>query len=152
MQKHIITEGRNPNQGLAAIGNGDLDPLGARIDRVLDQFLHRGGRPLDHLARRNTVGGGLGKTPNSCWFTHHVAVLIIHDTKPSMTADDSGRLTSSAKAPLDDGGFTAGNPADHRPRMPGTLRVRIARRRVGGSGWRVGLAEGAPLERPLVHP
>src|SRR5207247_3121217 len=32
-------------------GHEDLDPPGTRVERVLDDFLERGKRPLDHLAR-----------------------------------------------------------------------------------------------------
>ena len=51
----------------------DLDQGGAGVERVLDQFLHRRGRPLDDLARGDAVdeqrietanwhGGNLAKT------------------------------------------------------------------------------------------
>jgi hypothetical protein len=33
----------------------NLDPAGACIERILDQFLHRRGRTLDDLARSNAV-------------------------------------------------------------------------------------------------
>ena len=42
----------------------DLDPAGARIERVLDQFLDRGGGPLDHLAGGDAVDRGLVELPD----------------------------------------------------------------------------------------
>ena len=33
----------------------DLDPFRPGVERVLDQFLHRRGRPLDHFARSDAV-------------------------------------------------------------------------------------------------
>ena len=45
----------DPDQPLAAVGEGDLDAPGAGVERVLDQLLDRRGRPLDHLARGDPV-------------------------------------------------------------------------------------------------
>ena len=45
----------HPDQPLAAVGIGDVDPPRAGVERVLDQLLHRRGRALHHLARRDAV-------------------------------------------------------------------------------------------------
>ena len=47
----------DPDQPLAAVGIGDVDAPRAGVERVLDQLLHRRGRALHHLARRDAVGG-----------------------------------------------------------------------------------------------
>jgi hypothetical protein len=44
----------------AAVGC-DIDPAGAGVERVLDQFFDHAGRPLDHFAGGDAVDGGLGK-------------------------------------------------------------------------------------------
>jgi hypothetical protein len=33
------------------------DPRGPRVERILHQFLHDRGRPLDHLARGDAIDG-----------------------------------------------------------------------------------------------
>lgn len=43
------------DQGAPAGFNGNIDPPRARIECVLDQFLHDGGRPLDDLARGDAI-------------------------------------------------------------------------------------------------
>ena len=48
----------------AAIQRHD-DPRAAGIERVLHQFLHRGGRPLDHLTGGNAVDRGFGEQANA---------------------------------------------------------------------------------------
>ena len=47
----------DPDQRPAAVGDGHVDPRGARVERVLDQLLDRRGRALDHLAGRDPVDG-----------------------------------------------------------------------------------------------
>ena len=42
-------------EGAAALLQGDGDAPRAGVDRVLDQLLHRAGRPLDHLAGGDAV-------------------------------------------------------------------------------------------------
>jgi hypothetical protein len=42
----------------------DLDPFRPGVERVLDQFLHRRGRPLDHFARGDAVDGERIETAN----------------------------------------------------------------------------------------
>ena len=44
-----------------ALAHQDVDPVGASVDRVLDQFLHRAGRSLDHLTSGDPVDQTLGK-------------------------------------------------------------------------------------------
>ena len=39
----------------AAEFDHDIDAGRARVERILDEFLHDGGRPLDDLARRDAV-------------------------------------------------------------------------------------------------
>ena len=46
---------RHPDQPLAAVGIGDVDPPRPGVERVLDELLHRRSRPLHHLARRDAV-------------------------------------------------------------------------------------------------
>ncbi len=43
------------DEGPAARFDHDIDAGGARVERVLDEFLHDGGGPLDDLARRDAV-------------------------------------------------------------------------------------------------
>src|SRR5208337_349688 len=45
----------HPDQAAAARLDRDFDPLGAGVEGVLDQFLSRRGRPLDHLARGDAI-------------------------------------------------------------------------------------------------
>ncbi len=52
---------RDADEGLAAVGDGDLDPGRASVDGVLDQLLDGRGRALDHLAGGDAVDDGLGK-------------------------------------------------------------------------------------------
>ena len=54
----------HPDQPLAALGIGDVDPPRAGVERVLDQLLDRRGRPLDHLAGRDAVGRGRVELPD----------------------------------------------------------------------------------------
>ncbi len=48
-------------QRRAAAEDFDADGMGAGVERVLDQLLDGGGRPLDDLARRNLAGDLLGQ-------------------------------------------------------------------------------------------
>jgi len=50
----------NPDRRGAAAVQIDFDPARAGIERVLDQFLDDGGRPLDDLAGRDLVDQILG--------------------------------------------------------------------------------------------
>ena len=43
----------------AALLDRDVHGGGARVERVLDQLLHHGGRALDHFPRRDLVGDGV---------------------------------------------------------------------------------------------
>ncbi len=49
------------DQRRAAAQNFDAYQASARVERVLDQFLDRGGRPFDNFARRNLAGDLLGQ-------------------------------------------------------------------------------------------
>ena len=49
------------DQAYAAFFEVDVDPRGAGIERVLDEFLDHGGRTLDDLAGRDLVDEGVGK-------------------------------------------------------------------------------------------
>ena len=53
------------DEGLAALLQLDAHPGRARIDRVLDQFLHRRGGALHHLAGGDLVGDGIGQNGNA---------------------------------------------------------------------------------------
>ena len=46
---------RDADQALATAPESDVDLGGARIDGILDEFLHDAGRAFDHLARRDAV-------------------------------------------------------------------------------------------------
>ena len=55
---------RHPRPGCGRCRRPPASPTmrrGAGIERVLDQLLHRRGRPLHHLAGGDAVGGGLGQ-------------------------------------------------------------------------------------------
>ena len=45
----------HPDQPPAAGLHCDIDPSRSRVERVLDEFLHGGGRPFDHFARSDAV-------------------------------------------------------------------------------------------------
>lgn len=47
------------DQADAAFLQVDIDALGARVERVLDQLLHHGGGPLDHFAGGDLVDEGV---------------------------------------------------------------------------------------------
>ena len=49
------------DQAAAAVGDDDLDPAGAGVERILDQFLDGGGGAFDHLSGGDTVHRGLVK-------------------------------------------------------------------------------------------
>ena len=57
----------DPNQRASAAFDAYLDPLGAGIDRVLDEFLDGRGRPLDHLARGDAVDEYGIEAPDVHW-------------------------------------------------------------------------------------
>ena len=61
---------------------------GAGVDGVLDQLLDRRGRALDHLARGDPVGGGLGQAPDARAFLHDVVGEPAHCTTCSRAAAD----------------------------------------------------------------
>ena len=52
---HAATVVGDRYQRPPAVAQHDVDRTGAGIDRVLDQFLDRRGRALDHLARGDPV-------------------------------------------------------------------------------------------------
>ncbi len=49
------------DKGAPAVAQHHVDLPGAGVERVLDQLLDRGGRPLDHLAGGDAVDDGLGQ-------------------------------------------------------------------------------------------
>jgi hypothetical protein len=51
----------DPDQPPPAPVGHDLDPLGAGIERVLEQLLDHAGRPLHHLAGGDAVDDAFGK-------------------------------------------------------------------------------------------
>ena len=51
----------NANQPPAAAVRRNLDPRGAGVERILQQFLYDGCRALDDFAGRNLVGNGTGE-------------------------------------------------------------------------------------------
>ncbi len=58
---HALAVVGDADQRLAAGLDGDRHRAGLRVERVLEQLLEHGGRALDHLARRDAVGDGVGK-------------------------------------------------------------------------------------------
>ncbi len=55
LRRHAVPVVDDADELAAAGLDGDLDGAGARIDRVLDQFLHGRGRTLDHLAGGDAI-------------------------------------------------------------------------------------------------
>ena len=74
----------DPDQPLAAVGIGDVDPPRPGVERVLDQFLHRRGRPLDHLARGDAVGRRGVELADRPALGLHLGALGVHTPKSSM--------------------------------------------------------------------
>ena len=56
---------RDADQCFAAISNRHLDPARTRINRVLDQFFHRGSRALYDFARRDPVDRAIVQLTNN---------------------------------------------------------------------------------------
>ena len=63
----------------AAVGD-DLDAPAARVERVLDQFLHDARRALDHFAGGDAVDDGLGKLADGHRATQDVSTLAVFST------------------------------------------------------------------------
>ncbi len=61
---HAETVVGDIDEGASAVFDGDCNPSGFGVEGVLDQFLHNGGGPLDHLAGGDLVGDLLGKETN----------------------------------------------------------------------------------------
>ena len=55
VRRHAAAIIGNRDKGLAAILEGDVDAVGAGVDRVLDQFFNGRRRALDDLARGDAV-------------------------------------------------------------------------------------------------
>ncbi len=89
--RHAAAVIRHPDQRPPAIGDRDLDPAGAGVQRVLDQLLDRRCRTLDHLARGDAVDRRLVKLTNdragSCRV--YLGVRGSHATRLSMSLADS---------------------------------------------------------------
>ncbi len=66
----------------AAAVERDGDAGGAGVERVLDQFLHRGGGAFDHLAGGDAVDG-VGGEDADCG--HAVSAWLSHEKKASPT-------------------------------------------------------------------
>ena len=58
--RHAAAVVGDRDQGRAAAENLDAHRARARVERVLDQLLDGGGRPLDDFARRDLAGDLLG--------------------------------------------------------------------------------------------
>ena len=63
-RRHAAAVVRNLDQGKATFGQPDSDVGGSGIQRVLDQFLQRGGGPFHHLAGGDAVDEIVGKAAN----------------------------------------------------------------------------------------
>ena len=59
--RHARPVVRDPDESQAAILEVDLDVPGARVERVLEQFLHDGRGAFDHLAGGDLVDEPRGK-------------------------------------------------------------------------------------------
>ena len=65
----------HPDQRLAALRDGHVDPPRPGIERVFHQFLHRRGRTLDHLARRDAVGDAVVQLADN---RAYLGVVTVH--------------------------------------------------------------------------
>jgi hypothetical protein len=61
LASHSVSVIAHLDQRLATLFQVDPDPGGGRVDGVLDQLLHGGGRAFDHFAGRDLVGNGIGQ-------------------------------------------------------------------------------------------
>ena len=73
----------HPDQRLAAIGIGNLDPPRPGIQRVFDQLLHGRGRTFDHLTRSDAVDGGLIQLPYDRPIRQDIGAFGVHPTRIS---------------------------------------------------------------------
>ncbi len=103
----------HPQEPLAAVGIGHVDPPRAGVERVLDQLLDRRGRALHHLARGDAVGrgrieltngtaylGGLGiHTPSSSMARRRRATdsWLIHRCRPGYCASAAGGAAGTCR-------------------------------------------------------
>src|SRR5437762_11552099 len=62
LRRHAAAVIDDRDEAAPAFLEGHRDALGGGIDGVLDQLLHRAGRPLDHLAGGDLVDQGGRKT------------------------------------------------------------------------------------------
>jgi hypothetical protein len=86
------------DQGLATIGQRDIDPPRTGIQRVLHQFLDRRGRALHHLARRDPVDRSLIELPDDGAVFAYLGVRMCHAAKPSMARSDSTTIQQRLSA------------------------------------------------------
>src|SRR5271166_3857512 len=66
------------NEPPAAQFDRDVDAAGARVERILDELLDDGGRPLDDLARRDAVDKNGIKTADGHGWVHQGGLSEFH--------------------------------------------------------------------------
>ena len=96
--RHAATVIGHADQGLAPIGQSDVDPSRAGIQRVFHQFLDRRGWAFNHLACRDPVDRSLIKLPDDGAVFAYLGVRICHDAKPSMPRSDSTTIEECLSA------------------------------------------------------
>ena len=82
VRRNAVAVVLDPDQPLAAVGEGDVDPPGAGVERILDELLHRRGRPLDHLAGGDPVRRGRIELPDRP-SSRYVGCLGVHTPRSS---------------------------------------------------------------------
>ena len=70
----------------------------AGVDRVLDQFLHRVGRPSDHLSRRDLLGDLERQDPNAGGWHAELAPLLRGNRRVDRLADVLDRWDPATRA------------------------------------------------------
>ena len=61
LARHAAAVVLNAHERTTAVAKFDLDPRRPGIERILNQLLHHGSRPLHHLARSDLVGNSVWK-------------------------------------------------------------------------------------------
>lgn len=83
--RHAVAIINHTDERLAAAGIFHADTLCAGIECVLDQFLDRRSRALDHFARSDSVGSGVVELPDFGQRGAYVGVGCVHNPKHSMS-------------------------------------------------------------------
>ena len=93
---HAVAIIGHPDQGLAAIGIGNIDPPRPGIQRVFDEFLDGGRGPLHHFARRNTVDRRLIQLADGGRVLRYIAGFGVHATSSSMVGGAEIQIRKSS--------------------------------------------------------